>query len=314
MDDPKLGGAGEFVARQYAHLVARGLDDASARLRLREVMGDAATAALDGSPSAALAGDDHGSTSRRVLERVRQLGGDSARAQAVLIQARDQARLLALDWWRPVRSFLLYVLFLVALAAVIATIYLLLVLPAFSQLGQTIGSGDDAGLGVSSGLRVLAPVLLMAAWLASLTARWRRDYRRMARFEPLAGATSRPGTDAMQVLRCVEFAMAIQASGVAESAVLPAALDVAGWPSGQPLVAFGEALGERLTQAGRLGTLDAELDWQRRVQWSAAQARLDLSRDRLMLAARVLFYILIGSMVTVLYLPIFSVASMIGVH
>lgn len=313
MDDPKLDGAGQFVARQYAHLVAHGLDDATARQRLREVLGDAATAALDGSPSASLSGGDHGGASRRVLDRVRQLGGDTARAQAVLIQAGDQARLLALDWWRPVRSFLLYVLFLVALAAVIATIYLLLVLPAFSQLGQTIGAGDG-GLGTRSVLRVLAPVLLMAAGLMWLAARWRRDYRRMARFDPLAGATSNPGTDPLQVLRCVEFAMAIHASGVADSAVLPAALDVAGWPPGQPLVAFGEALGERLAQAERLGTLANELDWQRRVQWSAAQARLDLARDRLMLATRVLFYILIGSMVTALYLPIFSVASMIGVH
>ncbi|OZB59315.1 MAG: hypothetical protein B7X39_10835 [Lysobacterales bacterium 14-68-21] len=60
MDDPKLDGAGQFVARQYAHLVARGLDDATARQRLREVLGDAATAALDGSPSASLSGGDHG--------------------------------------------------------------------------------------------------------------------------------------------------------------------------------------------------------------------------------------------------------------
>jgi len=268
--------------------------------------------ALDGSPSASLSVGDYGGASRRLLDRVRQLGGDTARAQAALIQAGDQARLLALDWWRPIRSFLLYVLFLVALAAVIATIYLLLVLPAFSQLGQTIGAG--AGLGARSVLRVLAPVVLMATGLASLAARWRRDYRRMARFEPLASAQSNPGADPLQVLRCVEFATAILASGVAESAVLPAALDVAGWPSGQPLVAFGETLGERLAQAERLGTLAAELDWQQRVRWSAVQARLDLSRDRLMLAARVLFYILIGSMVTVLYLPIFSVASMIGVH
>jgi hypothetical protein len=313
MDDPKLDGAGEFVARQYAHLVAHGLDDASARQRLREVLGEAATGALDGSPSASSLRGDRDGTSRRVLDRVRQLGGDTARAQAVLIQAGDQARLLALGWWRPVRSFLLYVLFLVALAAVIATIYLLLVLPAFSQLDQTIGAGEG-GFGARSVPRALAPVLLMVAGLAWLAARWRRDYRRMARFEPLAGATSKPGTDTMQVLRCVEVAAAIQASGVADAAVLPTTLDVAGWPSGQPLVAFGEAIGERLAQAERLGTLAAELDWQRRVQWSAAQARLDLSRDRLMLAARVLFYILIGSMVTMLYLPIFSVASMIGVH
>ena len=54
--------------------------------------------------------------------------------------------------------------------------------------------------------------------------------------------------------------------------------------------------------------------WQRRLQWSTTQSQLELSRDRLNLFARVLFYILIGIMVTVLYIPIFSVASMVGVH
>ena len=154
----------------------------------------------------------------------------------------------------------------------------------------------------------------MAAMLAWIAARWRRDYRRLAGFAPRAGSVSRRGDGVLQVLRCVEFATAIQASGVAADAVLPAAFELAGWPADRPLVAEGEALGERLAQAGRLGTLADELEWQRRVQWSAAQTRLDMARDRLMLAARVAFYILIGSMVTVLYLPIFSVASMIGVH
>jgi hypothetical protein len=41
---------------------------------------------------------------------------------------------------------------------------------------------------------------------------------------------------------------------------------------------------------------------------------LDRSRDRSILFSRVLFYVLIGIMVTVLYLPIFSIASTFGVH
>ena len=56
------------------------------------------------------------------------------------------------------------------------------------------------------------------------------------------------------------------------------------------------------------------LEWQRRLHWSRAQAQLELSRDRLTLFSRVVFYILIGIMVTVLYIPIFTVASMFGVH
>jgi hypothetical protein len=43
------------------------------------------------------------------------------------------------------------------------------------------------------------------------------------------------------------------------------------------------------------------------------QSQLELSRDRLILFSRVVFYLLIGYMVTVLYLPVFSLASTIGV-
>ncbi|HEU4669205.1 MAG TPA: hypothetical protein VFR91_00735 [Dyella sp.] len=311
MDGSKLDAQRDFVARQYAHLVTRGLDDASARQRLREVLGAAAVEWLGTEPadSAATQPED-ADGGRRVVGIARQLGGDAGRAQAELIQAFAQARLLALDWWRPVRSFLLYALFLLALAAVIAAVYLLFVLPAFSQLDRTIGVGDGAAGWISAhgAIRLLAPLVVMAVAFALLAMRWVRAYRRMARFEPLAGV------DAFQVLRCLEFAAAIHASGVADAAVLAPALEAAGWPAGRPLEAAGEAVGERLDQAGRLGSFAAELDWQRRVHWSTTQARLELSRDRLILFARVLFYILIGSMVTVLYLPIFSVASMMGVQ
>ena len=74
------------------------------------------------------------------------------------------------------------------------------------------------------------------------------------------------------------------------------------------------SVAERLAQALRLQTFDAELEWQRRVAWSRTQSQLELARDRLILATRVVFYILIGILVTALYLPIFSVASMVGVH
>jgi hypothetical protein len=116
------------------------------------------------------------------------------------------------------------------------------------------------------------------------------------------------------MLRCLEFAAAIKASGAADALVLEHAMQAAGWPAGDELKADGDALGEKLRQAERLGTFGAELEWQRRLHWSTTQAHLELSRDRLILLARVLFYILIGSMVTVLYLPIFSIASMIGVQ
>ncbi|MGB5852626.1 MAG: hypothetical protein WBG85_10070 [Rhodanobacter sp.] len=316
LDDPR-----DFVTRQFAHLLADGLDERAARARLGEVLGTDAVALLDGGGAA-------GSTvrsadarlGRRLAEAANELGGSAAGAQAAFTRSLAEARLFALDWWRPVRTFLSYMLFLLGLALVIAIIYATYVLPAFSHLDRTLGVHGAADWITANGaLRLFAPLLLMAVVLALLATRWLRMRRRMARLQPLAGRARAGwlhgnGATAYQVLRCLEFAAALKSAGVAGAAVLEPALRVAGWPAGTPLRGGTDELGEQLAQAGRLGTFDGELEWQRRLYWSTAQAQLESSRDRLILASRVLFYILIGVMVTVLYIPIFSVASMVGVR
>jgi len=322
MDALKLDDPRDFVTRQYAHLVANGLDEASARARLQEVLGAAAVEFLgskgtvDGAARSADAGAAH-----RLIEAALRLGGSAADVQAALIHSLGEARLFALDWWRPVRTFLLYVLFLLGLAVFIAMIYTIFVLPAFSRLDQTLGVfGGAAGWITANGaIRLFAPLVVMAVLLAILTTRWFRMRQRMVRLEPLAGQPrfgwlyGGSGT-AFQVLRCLEFAAALKSAGVADASVLEPALQVAGWPAGAPFRSGANQLGEKLAQAERLGTFGAELEWQRRLHWSTCQAQLELSRDRLILFSRMLFYILIGVMVTVLYIPIFSVASMVGVH
>lgn len=322
MDALKLDDQQDFVTRQYAQLIANGLDAAAAQARLQEVLGAAAVAFLgsEGAP-AGVARSAGAGAANRLIEAARRLGGTVADVQAALIHSLGEARLFALDWWRPVRTFLLYVLFLLGLAVLIAIIYAIFVLPAFSQLDQTLGVfGGAAGWITADGAtRLFAPLVVMAMLLAILATLWFRMRQRVARLEPLAGQ-SRFGwlhggsAAAFQVLRCLEFAAALKAAGVADAALLEPALQVAGWPAGTPFRSGGNELGEKLAQAERLGTFGAELEWQRRLHWSTCQAQLELSRDRLILFARVLFYILIGSMVTVLYLPIFSVASMVGVH
>lgn len=317
MDDPQ-----DFVTRQYAHLVARGLDEAAARARLREVLGAEALELLggEGAVDGVARPADVGAASR-LVEAARRLGGSAADAQAALIHSLGEARLFALDWWRPVRTFLLYVLFLLGLAVFIASIYASFVLPAFSQLDQSLGvSGGAAGwIAAHGAIRLFAPLLLMAILLAVLAAVWFRMRQRIAKLESLAGP-SRFGwlhggsAAAFEVLRCLEFAAALKSAGVADPAVLEPALQVAGWPAGAPFRSGGNQLGEKLAQAERLGSFGAELEWQRRLHWSTCQAQLELSRDRLILCSRVLFYILIGTMVTVLYVPIFSIASTVGVH
>jgi hypothetical protein len=322
MDALKLDDPRDFVTRQYANLIANGLNEESARTRLREVLGAAAVEFLGGN------GTDPGTTHpgdagvvHRLIDAARLLGGSAAAAQAALIHSFAEARLFALDWWRPVRTFLLYILFLLALAVVIAMIYAIFVLPAFSHLDQTMGvrGGAASWITAKGAFRLFAPLVVMAIAFAFLATLWFRMRQRMARLEPLAGQSrfgwlyGRSGT-AFQVLRCLEFAAALKAAGVADASVLEPALQVAGSHAQETLHAGWNGLGEKLGQAERLGTFGAELEWQRRLHWSTTQAQLELSRDRLILFSRVLFYILIGIMVTVLYIPIFSVASMFGVH
>lgn len=322
MDELKLDDQRDFVTRQYANLVAAGLNEDAARARLREVLGATAVEFLGSNdPDADARHPADAGVATPLVAAARRLGGSAADAQAAVIHSLGEARLFALDWWRPVRTFLLYILFLLGLAVVIASIYAAFVLPAFSSLDQTMGvRGGAAGWITARGaIRLFAPPVVMAIVFAILAALWFPMRLRISRLEPLAGAPrfgwlyGKSGP-AFQVLRCLEFAAALKAAGVADAQVLEPAMRVAGWPAAQALEAGGSRLGEKLGQAERLGTFAAELDWQRRLHWSTTQAQLDLSRDRLILFARVLFYILIGIMVTVLYLPIFSVASMIGAH
>lgn len=322
MDALKFDSQRDFVTRQYANLVADGLNEATARARLQDVLGQAALDVLGGGSTQGAEGiPADADIAARVADAAQRLGASTAEAQAALIHSLGEARLFALDWWRPIRTFLLYILFLLALAVVVAIIYAIGVLPAFGRL--------DAGMGVEHGaaawilhdgaLRLFAPLAVMAIVLALLASRWWRMRQRMARLAPLPDADRfrwwhGQAGEAYRVLACLEYAAVLKAAGASDGAVLEPALEIVGWPAGKPLARNGTRLGEQLEQAQRLGTFAAELEWQRRLAWSTAQAQLELSRDRLMLFARVVFYILIGIMVTVLYLPIFSMASMFGVH
>jgi hypothetical protein len=317
MDALKLDDSRDFVTRQYAHLLASGLGEPAAHARLREVLGADAVALLGGGDAAdGPARFADAGMGPRLAAAAKELGGSAAGVQAAFIHSLAEARLFALDWWRPVRTFLSYVLFLLGLALVIALIYATYVLPAFSHLDRTLGvHGAADWIAANGAIRLFAPLLVMAIVLVLLATRWLRMRRRMAQLQPLgrarAGWLDGKSAAAYQVLRCLEFAAALKAAGVTDAAVLEPALRLAGWPAGTPLA--GE-LGEKLAQAERLGTFGVELEWQRRLHWTTAQAQLESSRDRLILASRVLFYILVGVMVTVLYVPIFSVASMVGVH
>jgi hypothetical protein len=312
----------DFVTRQYANLVASGLNAKAAQARLEEVLGKAAVAYLnvsDNETDEARAGGK--ATTVRLMETSKTLGGSAAHTHAAVLHSLAEARLFALDWWRPIRTFLLYILFLLGLAVFVAVIYMLWVLPAFSHLGHTLAmhGGAASWIMAKGAIRLFAPLIVMVILLALLATLWFRIRLRIAGLAPLTGPSrfpalhGRSGTT-YQALLCLEYASVLKAGGVADAAVLDPALRLARWPSGNPFQVRGSRLDEWLKQAERLGTFGAELEWQRRLYWSHAQSDLELSRDRLILFSRVLFYILIGIMVTVLYLPIFSVASTFGVH
>lgn len=312
----------DFVTRQYAGLIASGMNEDAARTRLREVLGDTALHFL-GAHGEASHGDrsGHPGSAARLMEAATSLGGNAAEAHAAFAHATDEARLLALDWWRPIRTFLLYIAFLLALAVAIAILFTLYVLPTFSHLDATMAMPvqDGTAYWANDMLRLFAPLVAIVALLVVLAVLWFRMRQRMARLRPFAGLSrfpwlyGRSGT-AYHALLCLEYASALKAGGVPDAAVLDPALRLANWPRDQPFQTRQNPLGKKLEQAQRLGTFAAELAWQRRLYWSHAQSHLELSRDRLTLFSRVIFYILIGYMVTVLYMPIFSIASLFGVH
>ncbi len=308
----------EFVTRQYAGLIQTGMNEESARTRLGEVLGAAALRFLDVKPGDA-GQRAEGHVAARLMDAARRLGGDAAATQAAFAHATGEARLLALDWWRPIRTFLLYVAFLLALAILVAIVLTIEVLPVFRQVNRSMSVLPGGAYGADSPIRLFVPLLLIAVLLALLAIRWYRMRRRMARLQPFAGQSRSPWLNGRagtryRVLRCLEYAAALKAGGVADESVLEAALRLSDWPHGKPFGTRADPLGEQLEQARRLGTFGTELEWQRRACWSTAQSGLELARDRLTLFSRVIFYILIGYMVTQLYIPIFSLASLAGGH
>lgn len=310
MDSPR-----DFASRQYAHLMADGLDAAAARERLQDVLGAAATACLDADANAA---PDAGDTAARLMAAARTRGGRAEDTHAVIIESLTAARLLALDWWRPARSFLLYVLVLLALAVVVSVIYAAFVLPGFGRLYQSMSLPAGAAGAATHAVWLVVPLLLIAVLALLLAWLWRRTRAAIARLQPLparAGSGRWHGRAGRvyRALLCLEYAAALKSGSVADDAALEAALELAGWPAEQPLQTRGNAVADKLEQAGRLGTFGAELAWQRRLYWSLAQAALELWRDRLILAFRVIFYVLLGVMITLLYLPVFSLANTVGV-
>lgn len=118
------------------------------------------------------------------------------------------------------------------------------------------------------------------------------------------------GGSRYRTLLFLEYASILYQGGVREASILDAALSLIHWPKGKALRTREGNLGEQLQHASRLGTLENELDWQRRLSWSVTQSQFELSRDRLTLFSRVIFYLLIGYMVAVLYLPIFSLGEL----
>lgn len=313
MDDQR-----DFVTRQYATLVGDGLDPGTARARLEDVLGKPALEYLDGRGAASTATD---TMTTPLMDAAKALGGSPVDTHAAWLHSLGEAQLFALDWWRPVRTFLLYILFLLGLAVFIAIIYTVFVLPAFGHLDQTLAVRGGAADGVMAkgAIRLFAPLVVMAILFALLAMSCSRTRHRMATLAPLMGFSRKISMQggsgsAYQSLICIECASALRAGGVAEEAVLDPALRLAQWPSGTPLKIGDHDLGTELDQARRLGTFGAELEWQRRLHWSRAQSQMELSRDRLILFSRVLFYVLIGALVTVLYLPIFSIANVFGVH
>lgn len=308
----------DFAARQYASLIAGGHDEQTARARLVEVVGVDTVDLLERGDSA---GAERPVRAVDILvNAAAEAGGNPGGVRAAFVRSVGEARLFALDWWRPVRTFLLYIVFLLAFAVGISAYFLTTVLPVFGQFSESVGihNGGAAGwIMANGGLRLIVPLLIMAVLLVVLATvlYWVRLC--IGRLEPLGGMVRWPwpygrhGSE-YRALLYLEYTGILHQGDMSGSAALVAAMRLIHWPVEKGFRVGRTPIGKQLEQAIRLGTFTDELDWQRRLAWSRAQTQLELSRDRLILFLRVVFYALIGYLVTVLYLPVFSIATMFG--
>lgn len=308
----------EFVARQFASLMAGGHDEQAAHSRIEQVLGADAVRMLEGeepeSPGRVTA------AARKLAKAADELGADKASVQAGLVQSLGEARLMALDWWRPVRTFLLYLLLLLAIAVGLVAFYLRDLLPKFVSFSEMmrVQSGGAAGWIMSGhGWKLIGPLVLAALLMGLFFAvMWSIRFR-LAGLLPLRGTARLPwlygksGSSYRDLLRLEYTAILSQAGAPMSDAVIkgPGLVD---WPGRERPGGRSPDDSWGLEQAVELGTAADELEWQRRIVWSQAQTRLELSRDRFILFSRVLFYMLIGYLVIMLYMPIFTLAMSVG--
>lgn len=308
----------EFVARQFASLKGEGYDEQTARSRIEQVLGADAVRMLEsGQPESPGRGT---ATARKLAKAADALGADKASVQAGLVQSLGEARLMALDWWRPVRTFLLYLLLLLAIAVGLVAFYLLDLLPkfvAFSEMMHVQSGGAAEWIMSGHGWRLIGPLLLAALLMCLLFAvMWSIRFR-MAGLMSLRGTSRLPwlygksGSSYRDLIR-LEYTAILNQAGVPMADAVIEGPDLVDWPGRerQGEVSPDDSWG--LEQAVELGTAADELEWQRRIAWSQAQTRLELSRDRFILFSRVLFYMLIGYLVIMLYMPIFTLAMSVG--
>lgn len=308
-----------FVVRQFGALVAAGLTEDEAQSRLAEVLGERAVERLQ-VPIPEQTGRS-AIDEAEIVSVAGAAGGSAAAARVALAAACEEARVLALDWWRPIRAFLLYAVFLLAAGVALATYFLAHVLPVFSGFSRRLGAphGGVAGwILVLDGIRLFGPLVLLALLILLFGAAFYAAQRRIAKLRPfplygrtpwLYGRTGRR----YRMLRLLELLEVLRQAGVPGERALSESMRMVRWNPPVPIQIRGLPLGTWLEQAVRLGTLGAELDWQRNRAWEGLQASLELWRDRWIFLARVVFYALIGYLVIILYLPIFSIALTQGI-
>ena len=306
---------GEFVARQFASLVADGCDEQVARARIGQVLGTDALKFIDGTQRDGA--ESAATLPVKLAFAAGEAGGDKAAVQAALVRSLGEARLFALDWWRPVRTFLLYIVLLLAIAVFLAAFYLVDLLPkffTFSQLMQVRSGGVAGWILAGHGWRLIAPLVLMAVLiLVFFIGMWGIRFR-VARLQSLPGVSRIPwlygrSGSRYRNLLVLEYLSILHGAGASLATVLGIIPGLIKWREGRSFRYWPASPVSCVEKAGDLGTVDDELDWQRRMAWSAAQAQMELSRDRLILFFRVGFYILVGYLVTVLYMPIFTLAA-----
>lgn len=303
--------ASDFAQRQLEFLQSRGLGRDEALQRLATQLPSASIQALTSNPADALETHLRGFGA--------ELGGGYNAVDSAIASVRRETELAFRPVWQSYRGVAVHFALVTALAWVLFGAVGIYVIPQFDAIYHQAGVELPAvtRFALSPLPRTLQLLLLSACAIALFWAP-----RRVGATIGLTRTSThnwlsrlllgRSLDEVWNLLELQVCAAAAQAGLTADAALNIAQRFTDRWLGPRAhAVSQREQMREQLAVAGRLGTLDAELDHQIYARLSVLPLRASARREVVGFAANILLGLVIGQLVIAIYLPIFKLAVII---